>query len=79
MFTAIVSTQVVAVLMCGFGWLVPRLPWDLIGYVWVYIIVWMIIQDLFKVGLHALMENRSRHKRRFLEIVNRRLHSHPAP
>ena len=77
--TAIVATQIVAVLMCGFGWLVPRLPWDLIGYVWVYIIVWMIIQDLCKLGLHALVENRSRHKRRFLEIVNQPLHSHPAP
>ncbi|MFA5111960.1 MAG: plasma-membrane proton-efflux P-type ATPase, partial [Desulfobaccales bacterium] len=75
LLTAIVSTQVVAVLMCGFGWLVPPLPWDLIGYVWVYIIVWMIIQDVTKLGLHALVENRSRHHRRFLEVVNRPLHS----
>ena len=77
LLTAIVSTQIVAVFMCGFGWLVPPLPWDLIGYLWVYIIVWMIIQDLFKLGLHALVENRARHKRRFLEMVNRPLHSHP--
>jgi H+-transporting ATPase len=79
LFTAIVSTQVVAVLMCGFGWLVPPLPWRLIGYVWAYIIVWMIIQDLFKLGLYSLVENRATHKRRFLEMVNRRLHSHPLP
>ncbi|MCK9376466.1 MAG: plasma-membrane proton-efflux P-type ATPase [Syntrophobacterales bacterium] len=79
LLTAIVSTQVLAVLMCGFGWLVPPLPWDLIGYVWVYIIVWMIIQDISKLGLHALVENRSGHKRRFLEVVNQPLHSHPAP
>jgi H+-transporting ATPase len=78
LFTAIVSTQIVAVLMCGFGWLVPPLPWDLIGYVWVYIIVWMIIQDISKLGLHALVENRARHKRHFLEMVNRPLHTHPA-
>jgi H+-transporting ATPase len=77
LLTAIVSTQVVAVLMCGFGWLVPPLPWDLIGYVWVYIIIWMLIQDISKLGLHALVENRARHKRRFLEMINRSLHFHP--
>jgi H+-transporting ATPase len=75
--TAIVSTQVVAVLMCGFGWLVPPLPWHLIGYVWIYIIIWMIIQDIFKLGLHALVENRAAHKRHFLEMANRPLHPHP--
>jgi H+-transporting ATPase len=77
--TAIVSTQIVAVLMCAFGWLVPPLPWNIIGYVWVYIIVWMIIQDFFKIGLHALVEHRSRNKRWFLSIINRRLHAHPMP
>ncbi len=77
LLTAIVSTQIVAVLMCGFGWLVPPLPWDLIGYVWIYIIVWMIIQDLFKLGLYAMIENRAAHKRRFLEALNLPLHSHP--
>ena len=78
LLTAVVSTQVVAVLMCGFGWLVPPLPWDLIGYVWVYIIVWMLVQDFTKVGLHALVENRARHHRRFLELINQPLQSHPA-
>lgn len=77
--TAIVTTQIVAVLMCGFGWLVPPLPWELIGYVWVYIIFWMIIQDFTKLRLHALVENRTRHKRRFLEAVNKPLHPHPMP
>jgi H+-transporting ATPase len=77
LLTAIISTQIVAVLMCGFGWLVPPLPWELIGYLWIYIIVWMIIQDFFKLGLHALVENRARNKRRFLEVVNQPLQSHP--
>jgi H+-transporting ATPase len=77
LLTAIFSTQIVAVLMCGFGWLVPALSWKLIGYVWVYVIVWMIIQDLLKLALYALMENRATHKRRFLDVSNRPLHSHP--
>jgi H+-transporting ATPase len=74
---AIVSTQVVAVAMCGFGWLVPPLSWDQIGYVWGYVIVWMFIQDYFKLGLYALLENRAAHKRRFLDVANKPLHSHP--
>ncbi|MDD2902113.1 MAG: hypothetical protein PHU44_06725, partial [Syntrophales bacterium] len=77
LLTAIVSTQIVAVLMCGFGWLVPALPWHLIGYVWIYIIIWMIIQDIFKLAMHTLMESRAWHNRRFLRMVNRPLHSHP--
>jgi H+-transporting ATPase len=76
LLTAIFSTQIVAVVMCAFGWLVPALPWKLIGYVWVYVIVWMIIQDLLKLVLYALMENRAHHKRRFLDVANRPLHSH---
>ena len=36
-------TQVVAVLMCGFGWLVPPIPWTVIGWVWAYNIAWMFV------------------------------------
>jgi len=77
LLTAIVGTQAVAVLMCGLGWLVPPLPWDLIGYLWIYIIIWMVIQDCTKLGVHALVENRGREKRRFLVVMNRRLRGHP--
>ena len=77
LFTAIVGTQAVAVSMCGFGWLVPPVSWVFIGYVWAYVIVWMFIQDVFKLGLYALLENRAEHKRRFLNRTNKPLHPHP--
>src|SRR5262245_33278604 len=38
---AIVLTQVLAVLMCGLGWLVPPIPWTLIGWVWLYNLLWL--------------------------------------
>ncbi len=41
LFFAILLTQIVAVLMCGFGVLVPSIPWTLIGWVWAYNIAWM--------------------------------------
>jgi len=77
LFWGIVGTQVLAVLMCAFGWLVPILPWKLIGYVWIYNIVWMLIQDAIKLGIYRLIENRAGHKRRFLDTLNRPLHPHP--
>jgi len=48
LFAAIVGTQVLTVLMCGFGWLVPAIPWAVIGLVWLYMIAWMFLLDLVK-------------------------------
>ncbi|WKT59988.1 plasma-membrane proton-efflux P-type ATPase [Microbulbifer thermotolerans] len=48
LFGAIVGTQVLTVLMCGFGWLVPAIPWAIIGLVWLYMIAWMFVLDLVK-------------------------------
>ena len=50
LFVAIVATQIVAVLMCAYGVLVPALPWALIGVVWAYVIVWTILTDLLKLA-----------------------------
>jgi H+-transporting ATPase len=74
LFLAIVSTQGLAVLMVGFGWLVPQLPWSLIGWVWAYVFLWMFIQDWLKLGLYALIDYRARHHKQFLATVNQPLH-----
>ena len=74
LFGAILGTQIFAVLMCGFGWLVPSVPWALIALVWVYVIVWMFVLDAAKLGLYRLVENRAGHHRRLLETVNQPLH-----
>jgi H+-transporting ATPase len=76
LFWAIVGTQIFAVLMCGFGWLVPSLPWTVIGLVWVYNFIWMIIQDAVKVGVYYLLEDRPMHKRKFIRTLNQPLHTH---
>ncbi|MEM7025275.1 MAG: plasma-membrane proton-efflux P-type ATPase, partial [Pseudomonadota bacterium] len=73
LFGAIVGTQIFAVFMCAFGWLVPALPWTLIGLVWVYVIVWMFILDGAKLLLHRLIENRAEHHQKFLHAVNQPL------
>ena len=60
LFWAIVGTQILALLMTGFGWLVPALPWKVIGMVWVYNLVWMVIQDAIKLGVYRLIEHRAK-------------------
>jgi len=34
---------------------VPALPWGIIGFVWVYYVVWMIVQDIVKIGLYRML------------------------
>jgi H+-transporting ATPase len=46
---AILATQIVAVLMCAFGILVPALSWTFIGIVWLYVIAWTILTDIVKI------------------------------
>ena len=50
LFFAIVATQIVAVLMCAYGVLVPAVPWTLIGVVWAYVIAWTILTDIVKLA-----------------------------
>ena len=46
---AIIATQIVAILICLFGVLMPKLPWQAIAGVWVYCLVWMVVIDLVKL------------------------------
>jgi len=59
LFLAIVGTQIVAVLLCAFGVLVPALPWLMIGLVWGYVLVWMVVMDIVKLGYLRIAERRS--------------------
>ncbi|WP_295428673.1 plasma-membrane proton-efflux P-type ATPase [uncultured Thiodictyon sp.] len=58
LFLAIVATQAVAALMCAFGVLVPQLPWDLIGIVWVYCLAWMVVIDGVKLIYYRVLDRR---------------------
>lgn len=58
LFIAVVATQVLAVAICGFGWLVPELSWGLIGMVWLYILPWMLLQDIVKGALNRMLDRR---------------------
>jgi H+-transporting ATPase len=75
---AIVGTQVFAVLMCAFGWGVPALPWILIGLVWAYNLVWMIVQDVVKLGIYRELNSRAKNRTPFLKHLKAVVHPHGA-
>jgi H+-transporting ATPase len=56
LFLAIVVTQIVAVFMCSQGWMVPPLPWRIIGFVWAYNLVWMFAQDVVKLAIYGILD-----------------------
>ncbi|MGC8626251.1 MAG: plasma-membrane proton-efflux P-type ATPase [Acidimicrobiales bacterium] len=58
LFSAIVATQVLAVLLAGFGLLVPKIPWAWVGVVWAYNIVWMVVLDGLKLVVDWRLERR---------------------
>ncbi len=65
LFGAIVGTQLVAVLVCGvgIGSEIPALPWDIIGWVWVYNIAWMFVLDFVKLAIYRVLNDWNLHER----------------
>ncbi len=57
LFTAILGTQIFAALIVGFGLFLHPLPWAYIGYLWLYAVVWMFIEDGVKLFIYKLHES----------------------
>jgi H+-transporting ATPase len=73
LFVAILLTQVAAVLMCAFGWLVPAIPWTLIGWVWAYNIAWMFVLGGVRITTERFATYRTARQARSVRIVNQPL------
>ena len=58
---AILATQIVAILLCAFGIFVPALPLEMIGVVWVYVLIWLVIASLAKIAYYKFMDRRENH------------------
>lgn len=58
LFLAIVGTQIVAALICGFGFLVPKLPWSAVAAVWIYSLAWMLVIDAAKLLYYRAVADR---------------------
>ena len=74
---AILTTQGLAALIVGFGWLVTPIPWWCVGFVWAYCLVWVFIEDWAKLHVyHHLALSGKRHQA-FLQRLKGSLHTHP--
>ena len=58
LFWAIMGTQAFAALMAANGWLVPAISWRLIGFIWMYNLVWLFVLDFVKLGIHREIDRR---------------------
>jgi H+-transporting ATPase len=76
LFIAIVLTQILAVLMCAFGWLVPPISWEVIGWVWAYNIAWMFVLGAVRLTTEKLDDHRTARHLRSGDIVTQSLQPH---
>jgi H+-transporting ATPase len=58
LFWAIMGTQLFAAFMAAEGWLMPAISWKLIGLIWAYNLVWLVIMDVAKYAMYELLERR---------------------
>ncbi|MBY6240234.1 plasma-membrane proton-efflux P-type ATPase [Methylosinus sp. Sm6] len=78
LFFAILLTQIVAVALCYFGWLVPAIPLRLIGLVWLYCLAFMFVLGFVRRICERFADGRTMRKTKSVELVHRPLTPHPA-
>jgi len=73
---AVISTQVLAAMIVGFGFIVAPIPWSYVGLVWAYCLAWMLINDWIKVRVYRHLDFRGKRDEGFLARVRQPLHAH---
>ena len=71
---AILTTQVVAALIVGFGILVAPLPWSYIAFIWAYCLVWVLIEDWAKLNTYRHLDSSARRHRSFVDRLQESAH-----
>jgi len=78
LFGAIVATQIIAIAMCAFGWLVEPIAWRLIGWVWAYNLAWLFVLGGVRLASERLASFRSARQAKSARLVNQSLQPHAA-
>jgi len=76
LLTAILCTQAVAVLIVAFGVFVTAIPWTYIGFVWLYCIAWIFIEDWVKLRVYRHLDMDTARHRNFLTIAKKTITHH---
>jgi H+-transporting ATPase len=79
LFWAIFLTQVVAVLMSGFGWLVEPISWTLVVSVWAYKLAWMFVLGAVRLITERFATYRTTRHIKHAKVVNQSLQPHVLP
>jgi H+-transporting ATPase len=74
LFWAIVATQLAALMMCAFGWLVEPISLTLIAAVWIYNIAWMFVMAVVRLMTERFADHRTARHTRSADIVNQALY-----
>jgi H+-transporting ATPase len=77
LFLAIVITQILAVALCYYGWLVPAISLRLIGLVWLYCLAFMFVLGFVRRICERFADGRTTREAKSVEIVHRPLAPHP--
>ena len=73
LFGAILGTQILAILICYFGWFMPAIPLVDIAIIWGYNLVWMVVLGLIRVWLEKYMAGQTRKTLHHTNMVNKKL------
>jgi H+-transporting ATPase len=76
LLTAIIATQAIAALIAGLGIFVTAIPWAYIGYIWLYCIVWIFIEDWAKKAVYDSAIFTGKRYLHYMWIARKTLHSH---
>ena len=60
--------------MCGFGWLVPPIPWTTIAWVWAYNLGWLLVLGAVRVAGERLLDDLTERRQRSVAVVMAPLH-----
>jgi H+-transporting ATPase len=58
LFLAVCGTQILATLICVFGFLVTPLWWGWVTFVWVYALAWFLVTDPVKLLAYRVLDTR---------------------
>jgi len=73
LLAAIVGTQVFAVLMCGFGWIVEPIAWTLIGWIWLYLLLWLGVMGSIRILLERFLDHRMGERAKHTALVHQKI------
>ena len=76
LLSAIVGTQLVAMLIVVTGWYVTPISWQYVGLIWAYCLFWVLIEDSLKLMVYRHLDQSMSGHRQFLKGLTRSLHFH---